>query len=211
MKSCVGIILLLSVTFCYSSQQDSLENGPNKTASNKVKIVSSVGIMAGCSMTRVTISGMANFSLAYSTNPYIAVYAKLLEMKFMSQSLECFYLNPSDGMDRTSMANVAYLIDVHPNWHLIVPSLFLGPLLGINSGGNYAQGGVPTKFIKTFCFGYKWGLGMTLVKWKVQPTIMLSRYNYLTPIYQSENEGTFHKVSQIVDGYVLACGLGYAF
>jgi hypothetical protein len=53
-------------------------------------------------------------------------------------------------------------------------------------------------------------MGLTYSQWRVSPLLELGGIKYLTPIYQSKNEGDFVKRTYKVNSYSLLLGLSYS-
>jgi len=193
--------------------QDSAKSAIKKTIQNhdKKSIVASVGLKLGAGE-----SSIWNSLYTYSNNkraPHLAVFARLFEMKYLSQEVELFFSQPQFFGHHINFINIDYAFQVHGTLKGLKPFFELGPALGIYCGGDFlTMNGdpPPKKYTKYLSCGCKWGIGLGYYQWRISPQIELCGVNYLTPFYQSENEGNYIKVTDNVDTILLTMGLSYS-
>jgi len=142
--------------------------------------------------------------------PEMAAFAQLFDMKYLSQECELYLSQIAWGWQYINLINLDYTFQLHGKSKGIHPYIELGPAVGIYCGSNIFNSDAAKKYRKNICAGCKWGMGLTYSQWRVSPLLELGGIKYLTPIYQSKNEGDFVKRTYKVNSYSLLLGLSYS-
>jgi hypothetical protein len=204
------IFFLISNSFCITPE-DSVKNAPRQTNNNQIKksIVKSFGIKLGATETYMR-APENNITTDKRIVPKLAAFARLFDMKYLSQEIELFPSQIAYYTSYVNLVNVDYTFQLHGKSKGIHPYIELGPAVGIYCGSNIFNSDAAKKYRKNICVGCKWGMGLTYSQWRVSPLLELGGIKYLTPIYQSKNEGDFVKRTYKVNSYSLLLGLSYS-
>lgn len=208
-------IIIFCLTFPIQGEKIVAEEPGSKevtdATTNTFQFLKGFGIKTGISYSFINLFNHVVPSSGRKYIPHFSIFIDFIALKNFFQQLELYYCKPN----RISVAKSLHFLNLDYNlsFHLktkiqpfISPGLNLGFYLGSNLDlDKYER----DNFLKPICFGFNISFGLKVVFSKIEPSFEFKRFRYLTPFYQSENNGNYIAVKHRILGNYLCLGLLY--